>query len=161
MLYKRSAAAVAAFAAAVVSPVLTAASASAIYIPWTEQTVFAIGPTGDHVAEWMGLSQGWTIIGGPASEVYAGSAGVFDTNPTTGDIYEYNGTPGSWTQISQIDYDGDGLYAMAESTTGLYGVTLDESDSGSASTDVELYSGNGSVWTVIGGPANPNLAAGG
>lgn len=326
MLYRRSAAIAAVFMLAVTSPALTAATASAqVAIPWTEQTVFALGPTDNYVAEWMGLSQGWTIIGGPASEVFAGSAGVFATNPSTGDIYEYNGTPGSWTeiggpgaqfaeggghlyglapdrsyvaewtpgqgwgiiggpaadiyagpyglvdtapfgsngdirhyngtpnswtdiggpegfstlndvavgsggvyrinpantagvtvvdewsggtawtpiltvgsthhlgellagydgvylsdvtttseaylkyngtpnnwsQISDIDYYGNGLYPMAESRTNLYGATIDEQNGGQASTDVEIYSGSGSSWTVIGGPANPNLAAGG
>jgi len=327
VLYKRSTAVAAAFIAAAASPVLTATSAGARDIPWTDQTVFAIGPTDNYVAEWMGLSQGWTVIGGPASEIYAGSAGVFATNPSTGDIYKYNGTPGSWTeiggpgaqfaeggghlyglapddsyvaewngpaqggwtiiggpaadiyagpyglvdtepagssgdirryngtpnswtdiggpegfaslndiavgsgavyrinpansagvtvvdewtggttwtpiltvgssqhpgsliagydgvylddvtttsdaylkyngtpnnwsQISSIDYYGDGLYPMVESTTSLYGATLDNADGDSASTDVEIYSGSGSSWTDIGGPANPNLAAGG
>lgn len=325
MFYKRSAAVAAAFVTAVVFPALTAAGASArVAIPWTDQTVFAIGPTGDYVAEWMGLSQGWTIIGGPASEIYAGSAGVFATNPTTGDVFEYNGTPGSWTEIggpgaqfaeggghlyglgpndgyvaewngpgqgwsviggpaaniyagpyglvdtapgsngdirryngtpnswtdiggpegfatlndiavgsgavyrinpataagvtvvdkwtggtawtpiltagsthhlgsliagndgvylddvtttgdeylkyngtpnswspiAEIDYYGDGLYPMVESGTSLYGATLDNSAGDGASTDVEIYSGSGSSWTVIGGPANPNMAAG-
>ena len=325
MLYKRSAAVAAAFVAAVASPVLTAASASARDIPWTEQTVFALGPTENYVAEWMGLSQGWIVIGGPASEIFAGSAGVFATIPSTGDIFEYDGTPGDWTeiggpgsqfaeggghlyglapdssyvaewngpgqgwtiiggpaadiyagpdglvdtepygssgdirryngtpnswtdiggpegfatlndiavgpgavyrinpanaagvtvvdewtggttwnpiltvgsgqhpgsliagydgvylddvtttsdaylkydgtpndwsQISEIDYYGDGLYPMAESSTSLYGVTLDNLDGDGASTDVEIYSGSGSSWTVIGGPADPGLAAG-
>ncbi|HTJ68362.1 MAG TPA: hypothetical protein VL551_12590 [Actinospica sp.] len=325
MLRKRSAAVAAAFVFAIGSPVLTAATASAIYIPWTEQTVFALGPTDNYVAEWMGQSNGWTVIGGPASEIYAGSAGVFATNPTSGDIYKYNGTPGSWTEIggpgaqfaeggghlyglapdssyvaewngtaggwtiiggpagniyagpyglvdtepygtsedirhysgtpgswtviggpqgfaslndiavgsggvyrvnpatsagvtvvdewsggttwnpiltvgssqhlgsliagddgvylddvtsttdsylkyngtpnswsaiSSIDYDGNGLYPMVESWTGLYGVTMNDNVSVTASTDVEIYSGTGSTWTVIGGPANPNLAAG-
>ena len=326
MLYKRWAVVAAAVVAVVASPVLTAASASArVAIPWTDQTVFALGPTDNYVAEWMGLSSGWTIIGGPASEIYAGSAGVFATNPSTGDIVEYNGTPGNWTviggpgaqfaeggghlyglapdysyvaewngpgqgwsviggpasdiyagpyglvatgpygsnrdvlryngtpnswtdiggpeafdtlrdiavgsgavyrvnpanaagvtvldkwtggttwtpiltvgsndhlssliagddgvyaeditsttdvflkyngtpnnwsQISSRDYYGNGLTPMVESRTSLYGVTLDNSAGDSASTDVEIYSGSGSSWTVIGGPANPNLAAG-
>lgn len=324
MLCKRSVTVAAAFVAAVASPVLTAASAGALAIPWTQQTVFALGPSNNYVAEWMGSAKGWTIIGGPASAVYVGSAGVFATNPTSGDIFEYNGTPGSWTeiggpgaefaeggghlyglgpnsdyvaewngpglgwtiiggaaediyagpdglvdteplgtsgdirhyngtpnswsviggpegyptltdiavgagavyrinpanaagvtvvdewtsgttwtpilslgsnhlpgrliagydgvylddvtttsdayikysgtpgvwsQISQIDYDGNGLYAEAESETSLYGVTL-ENDGEAPSTDVEIYSGSGSTWTVIGGPANPDLAAG-
>ncbi|HET9168383.1 MAG TPA: hypothetical protein VFN97_03070 [Actinospica sp.] len=324
MLSRRSAAVAAAFAVAVASPLLTASAAGAQDIPWTQQTVFAIGPTQNYVAEWMGYSQGWTVIGGPASEVYAGSAGVFATNPTSGNIFKYNGTPGSWTQIggpgaefaeggghlyglgpndgyvaewmglsqgwtviggaasniyagpdglvatapgtgdlmhyngspynwsdiggpqafasvtdvavgsgavyrvdpatsagvtvvdmwtggttwtpiltvgsnehpssliagydgvylndvgstsdyylkyngtpnswtriSSISYYGDGLYPMAESTTSLYGVTFSASTGATASSDVEIYSGTGSNWTVIGGPADPELAAGG
>ena len=326
MFYKRWAAVTAALMVALVSPVLTAADANAkVAIPWTEQTVFALGPTSNYVAEWMGSSEGWTEIGGPASEIYAGSAGVFATNPSSGDIFEYNGTPGSWTeiggpgaqfaeggghlyglapdssyvaewngpgagwsiiggpkadiyagpdglvatapglngdiwryngtpnnwsdiggpegfatltdiavgttgvyrinpvnasgvtvvdewtggttwtpiltassgnslgsliagydgvylddvtstsdwylkyngtpnswsQISELDYYGNGLYPMVESRTSLYGVTLNPQVSDSASTNVEMYSGTGTSWTVIGGPANPGLAAGG
>lgn len=40
--------------------------------PWTDSTVLALGPTDNHVAEWMGLSQGWTVIGGPADIAAAG-----------------------------------------------------------------------------------------
>ena len=81
---------------------------------------------------------------------------------TTSDAYlKYDGTPNDWSQISEIDYYGDGLYPMVESTTSLYGATLDNLDGDDASTDVEIYSGSGSSWTVIGGPADSNLAAGG
>jgi hypothetical protein len=46
--YKRSAAVAAAFVTAVVFPALTVSNASArVAIPWTDQTVFAIGPTGN------------------------------------------------------------------------------------------------------------------
>lgn len=140
MLYKRSAAVAAAFVAAVASPAFTAASASALVaIPWTEQTVFALGPTDNYVAEWMGLSQGWTIIGGTASEIYAGSAGVFATNPSTGDIYEYNGTPGSWTEIG-----GPGAQ-FAEGGGHLYGLGPDYSY-------VAEWNGPAQGWAIIGGP---------
>jgi len=147
MHYQRFAAVAAAFVVAVSTPVLTAGGASARSIPWTEQTVFALGPSNNYVAEWMGLSQGWTIIGGPASELYAGSAGVFATNPTTGDIFEYNGTPGSWTQIG-----GPGA-KFVEGGGHLYGI-------GPNNAYVAEWNGPGEGgWTVIGGPAH-QIAAG-
>jgi hypothetical protein len=142
MLHQRWAAVAAAFVAAVASPVLTATSADArVAIPWTDQTVFAIGPTDNYVAEWMGLSEGWTIIGGPASEIFAGSAGVFATDPTTGNIYEYNGTPGSWTEIG-----GPGAQ-FAEGDGHLYGLGPDYSY-------VAEWNGPGLGWSMIGGPAS-------
>lgn len=141
MSYKRSAAVAAAFVTAIVFPALAASNASArVAIPWTDQTVFAIGPTGNYVAEWMGLSQGWTVIGGPASEIYAGSAGVFATNPSTGDIFEYNGTPGSWTEIG-----GPGAQ-FAEGGGHLYGL-------GPNDAYVAEWNGTPNSWTVIGGAA--------
>lgn len=72
-------------------------------------------------------------------------------------FFAYEGSPDNWSQISTIDADNAGLYPMVESATSLYGVTMDHS---TASTDVESYSGSGSSWTVISGPADPALAAG-
>jgi hypothetical protein len=71
VLYKRSVALAAAFTVAVALPVLTAASASAIYLPWTVQTVFTLAPDDSYVAEWNGPGAGWTIIGGPADPALA------------------------------------------------------------------------------------------
>jgi hypothetical protein len=143
---KRSVAVAAVFAAVAGSPVLSASSASALALLWSEQTVFALGPGNAYVAEWMGLSQGWIEIGGPASEIYAGSAGVFATNPSTGDIFEYNGTPWSWTEIG-----GPGAQ-FAEGGRHLYGLAPD-------SSYVAEWNGPGLGWTVIGGPA-ANIYAG-
>lgn len=117
-----------------------ATAAGRVYIPWTEQTVFALSPTDSYVAEWMGLSSGWTVIGGPASHVYAGSAGVFATDPTSGDIWEYNGTPNSWTEIG-----GPGK-EFAEGGGHLYGL-------GPNGAYVAEWNGTPGSWTVIGGTA--------
>ena len=140
MRYQRSAAVAAAFLAAVASPVLSAANAGAQELLWTQQTVFALGPSDNYVAEWMGYSQGWTVIGGPASSVYAGSAGVFAVNPSSGDIFRYNGTPGSWTEVG-----GPGAQ-FAEGGGHLYGL-------GPGDSYVAEWNGVGQGWTIIGGPA--------
>ena len=195
-----------------------------IYIPWTEQTVFALAPDRGSVAEWNGPGAGWTIIGGPASAIAAGlaevstdtsqtsiydgtpgdwsqiggvSEGVFSGNAiysvdgtgqvldqwtggtswqpifsSTGvwavtgvgpavlvveangdDSYAYNGTPYSWTQISSSP-----LFVAAVSRTNIYGYTNDSTNLDAA--DVDVYSGCGTSWTVIGGPAYQNLQGG-
>jgi hypothetical protein len=129
----------------------------------------------------MGLSQGWTVIGGPASDLYAGSAGVFAIDPASGDIETYDGTPGNWTVIGgpgeMFAEGGSHLYGLgpngayvaewtkisdypaqpqgtpdpvAVSRTGIYGVSYTD---GVGVTSVDLYSGSGTAWTVIGGPA--------
>lgn len=116
-------------------------------IPWYEQTVFALAPDRSYVAEWNGPGAGWTIIGGPASAVYAGSAGMFATSPTTGDIWMYNGTPNSWTKIG-----GPG-YQFAEGGGHLYGIGPD------LSYVAEWNGPTEGGWTIIGGPAD-GIAAG-
>ena len=141
MRYRRSAVAAVAFVIVVASPALTTASASVRGgYTWAEQTVFALGPTGNYVAEWMGTPQKWTVIGGPASHVYAGSAGVFATDPNTGDIFEYNGTPGSWTAIG-----GPGVQ-FVEGGGHLYGL-------GPNFAYVAEWNGTPGSWTIIGGAA--------
>jgi hypothetical protein len=145
----RSRAAVAAFVVASSFALTTGTSQAAARtrMPWSEQTVFALAPDRSYVAEWDGPGAGWTVIGGPASQVYAGSAGVFATNPSTGDIDEYNGTPGSWTEIG-----GPGA-EFAEGGGHLYGIGPD---------DAYVAEWNGPTaggWTIIGGPAH-RIAAG-
>lgn len=145
----RSRAVIAAFVLAASFTMATGTSEAAvrIRIPWTEQTVFALAPDRSYVAEWNGPGAGWTTIGGPASEIYAGSAGVFATNLSTGDIYEYNGTPGSWTEIG-----GPGA-EFVEGGGHLYGI-------GPNNAYVAEWNGTaGGGWTIIGGPAH-QIAAG-
>ena len=118
----------------------TAASAGArIYIPWTQQTVFALAPDRSYVAEWNGPGEGWTVIGGAAQRVLAGSAGVFEIDDS-GDIEQYSGTPGGWTVIG-----GPG-FQFVEGAGHLYAIGVGE-------TYVAEWNGPGEGWTVIGGAA--------
>lgn len=76
----------------------------------------------------------------PAKNIYAGGAGLFATNPKTGHIYQYNGTPDQWTEIG-----GPGA-TFTVSDTHLYGLTPDRS---------ATYRWDGAAgWTRIGGPEN-------
>ena len=141
MHYSRAAVA---FGVAVVFSAATATGASAssiarVAIPWTDQTVFALSPTDSYVAEWMGYSSGWIEIGGPATQIYAGSAGVFELD-ASGNIWVYNGTPFSWTEIGG---PGD---EFAEVGGHLYGL-------GPNDNYVAEWNGTPNSWTIIGGPA--------
>jgi hypothetical protein len=140
MLYRRSVAVASAFAAATW---FTAAAASGAtvrpVVPWTDQTVYALSPTDSYVAEWMGLSTGWIEIGGPATKIYAGSAGVFELD-ASGNIWMYNGTPFSWTEIGG---PGD---EFAEGGGHLYGL-------GPNDDYVAEWNGTPNSWTIIGGAA--------
>ena len=41
----------------------------------------------------------WTEIGSPAATLIAGGNDLYATNPDTGDIWQWNGTPYEWTCI--------------------------------------------------------------
>lgn len=107
--------------------------------PQALSTLYALSPNKDGVWEWQG-GQSWRKVGGPAAELYAGSAGVFATSPTNGDIFRYNGTPDSWTKVG-----GPGL-TFAMSGGRLYGL------SSNRSAVWEWQSGE--TWKQVGGPAH-------
>ncbi|NEA59592.1 hypothetical protein G3I60_36905 [Streptomyces sp. SID13666] len=101
--------------------------------------------TPDGVGQWDG--EEWTKIGGPAKNIYAGRAGLFATNPDTGDLYQYNDKPDKWTRIggpgAQFAVGHDHVYRLSPDHTAVY-----------------EWTGKGTDWTRIGGPAQ-NLYAGG
>ncbi|MFI6599180.1 family 43 glycosylhydrolase [Nonomuraea sp. NPDC050536] len=113
--------------------------------PATGTHLYALTPGGSAVQEWDGTS--WSTIGGPAGTLYASGYGVFATNPTSGDIYHYNGTPNNWTRIG-----GPGA-TFAVNATSLYGLAPDHSA-------VMQWSGAGQTWIKIGGPAGQLYAGG-
>ncbi|MFJ1930388.1 MULTISPECIES: DNA/RNA non-specific endonuclease [unclassified Streptomyces] len=99
----------------------------------------------DGIGEWNGAT--WTAIGGPARNIYAGRAGLFATNPDTGDLYKYDGKPDNWTRIggpgAQFAIGHDRVYSINPDHTAVY-----------------EWAGKGTDWTRIGGPAK-NIYAGG
>ncbi|MEV5194776.1 polymorphic toxin-type HINT domain-containing protein [Streptomyces clavifer] len=101
--------------------------------------------TPDGIGEWHGDT--WTKIGGPAKTIYAGRAGLFATNPHTGDLYKYDGKPHKWTRIG-----GPGAQ-FAVGHDHVYGITPDHKA-------VYEWTGKGTDWTRIGGAAK-DLYAGG
>jgi len=90
----------------------------------------------------------WEQIGTAASAIYAGGNRLFATNPGSGDIYEYNGTPGSWTKVG-----GPGNMFAVGGMGQLYGISPDMSG-------VWKYDGTPMNWTKIGGPASKIYAGG-
>ncbi|MER7849535.1 glycoside hydrolase domain-containing protein [Kitasatospora sp. NPDC096077] len=109
--------------------------------------VYALSPSGTGVFQWNGSGMGWTQIGGPAADIFAGGASLFATNPTSGNIYRYNGTPNSWSQV------GSPGYTFALSNDTLYGLTPNRQG-------VFQWNGSGSGWTQIGGPASTLYSGG-
>jgi GH25 family lysozyme M1 (1,4-beta-N-acetylmuramidase) len=112
--------------------------------------VYGLSPDRAHVSVWNGSGSGpgsWTVIGGVATRIYAGGAGLFATNPNDGGISRYNGTPGSWTVIGG---PGD---SYAVSGDRLYGLSTDKAH-------VSVWNGTPGSWTVIGGVATRIYAGG-
>lgn len=111
--------------------------------------LYALAP--DHHAIFaydINSATGWIQIGGPAAHIYGGpyeagsGYGLYATNPQTGDIYQYNGIPNSWTRIG-----GPGLNFVTGPSPypgALYGQN---------SGGIFAYTGQGTNWTQIGGPA--------
>ncbi|MBN2223388.1 MAG: hypothetical protein JW765_01800 [Deltaproteobacteria bacterium] len=90
----------------------------------------------------------WQQIGTPAAAIYAGGNRLFATNPSSGDIYEYSGTPGSWTKVGSPG----NMFAVGGNGQ-LYGLSPDLSG-------VWRYDNTPMNWTQIGGPASRIYARG-
>ena len=126
-----------------------------LYVAVGTNAVYAVSLSGVNVDQWTSAS-GWVRIGPPipgqnAGGLVAGGGGVVMENEVTQEVLEYNGTPGSWSVIGTSPT----LSAQAVSSDYIYGL-----DSADDTTAVEVYSGSGTQWTVIGGPASATLAAG-
>ena len=83
----------------------------------------------------------WIQIGGPAAAIYAGGNELFATNPDSGDIYRYNGSPFDWTKVG-----GPGLTFAVNGLGELFGISPDGGG-------VFYWTGTPEQWTQIGGPA--------
>ncbi|MFG3547564.1 hypothetical protein [Streptomyces sp. NPDC047725] len=109
-------------------------------------TAYAISPDRTEVLRWT-HTRGWTRVGGIADHVYAGAAGVFATNPHTGDIYAYHAASGSWQWIgspgARFVVQGRSLYALTPSKHA-----------------VMRWTGTGGEWEAVGGPADELYAGG-
>ncbi|MEV6734071.1 hypothetical protein [Streptomyces sp. NPDC051364] len=84
----------------------------------TGSGVYAIAEDGSAVLQWSGNGTEWVRIGGPAAELYAGPAGVFATDPVSGDLRGYSGVPGRWRTVSGraagFAVSGPDLYRLAQ-----------------------------------------------
>lgn len=90
------------------------------------------------------------MVGGAASSINGGGLGLFATSPSSGALYECTGTAGvagnPWIKVggpgSAFSVGDSALFALTPAKTGVW-----------------KWSGSGSAWTHIGGPA-AQIAAG-
>jgi hypothetical protein len=109
-------------------------------------SIFGLAPDGSGVYGWAGGTS-WVRVGGPANWIYTGRAGLFATNPQTGNIYRYGGSGQNWGMVG-----GPGKHFVVNDD-GLYGLT----PNGDA---VYRWTGSGTAWTQWGGPAGWIYAGG-
>ncbi|MDH6580626.1 hypothetical protein [Kitasatospora sp. MAP5-34] len=108
-----------------------------------QRHVYALTPDKNAVMEWTGVGQSWIQIGGPASFIVGGTAGLIAAAPDTGNVMLFTGN--GWTQIG-----GPGAQFAEDDQGNIYGLTPDKSA-------VMEWNGNQS-WTPIGGPADSIVA---
>lgn len=82
----------------------------------------------------------WTQIGGPAKELYVGGLGLFATNPSSGDLYQFKGVDLPWTKVG-----GPGA---------MFGVTHHDLFSLSPDRETVLRMVSPGKWEKVGGPAS-------
>jgi hypothetical protein len=141
--------------------------------------IYGLSPDGSGVYIYT-PSQGvtaWERIGGAANWIYAGGAGLFATNPQTGNIYSWNGSPDDWSYIGEpgrhFVVNNVGLYGLTPSGDAIYqwvgGARWTQVGTAAAwmyaashtllatnpqTGDVYRYAGHDTTWDKLGGPGS-------
>ncbi|MER5885454.1 hypothetical protein ABT160_16620 [Streptomyces sp. NPDC001941] len=110
-----------------------------------DQYAYALDADRTGIWQWTGRGEEWIRIGAGAERIHAGGAGLFAVGDG-GQIFKYDGTPGSWTAIgpagAELIVDGRAVYRI--------------------STDhrtVTRWTGRGTEWTKIGAGASTLASA--
>ena len=120
----------------------------------TDDKLYGLAPDGGAVYEYSGTPGHWTQVGGAAGHIYAGSSGLFATDPTTGDLWAYelaladSGHVPGWTLVG-----GPGAMFVVGPPTQGYGYTSRLYGLSPNRDSVWSYEGP-LEWTKIGGPAS-------
>ena len=103
----------------------------------TNSGIYGIPSNHSGVWKYNGSGTAWTQIGGPAMTLWGGNSTLLATNPTSGDVFHYLGTPGSWQLIG-----GPGRQFIATPNGAIYGVAPSDST-------VWQYTENGTSWIQL------------
>ncbi|MER7956930.1 hypothetical protein [Streptomyces sp. NPDC096030] len=89
-----------------------------------QNILYARSADGSGVYQWTGRGTAWAKVGGPARHLYGGGAGLFATNPHTGNIYRYDPAHHTWTGIGgpgkSFVMDATRLYGLSPDGSGIY-----------------------------------------
>ncbi|MFE7719183.1 hypothetical protein ACFU44_09080 [Nocardia rhizosphaerihabitans] len=102
--------------------------------------VCGLTPDGSAVYRYTGTGTSWTKIGGPTAKLYGGHFGLLATKSPNGPLHRYLGG-GRWEEIggpgASFAVTRDAVYRLAPDKQAVY-----------------RYTGSGTDWTKIGGPAS-------
>ncbi|MHC0430988.1 family 43 glycosylhydrolase [Streptomyces sp. O3] len=108
--------------------------------PFAPRHVYGLSPDKSGVYQRTSGTS-WVRIGGAAGALIGGDGSLFATNPSSGDLYKYNGTPEDWSKVG-----GPGAqFVVADGR--LYGLSPDKDA-------VYEWTGSGTAWTKVGGAAD-------
>lgn len=94
--------------------------------------LYGLATNHSYVAQWSGSGQAWTVVGGPAANLYGSPDGIYDgaspalyaTTSNDSNVYQYLNTPNSWGEIgpgaTTFASTRSGLYALSSGTVSLY-----------------------------------------
>lgn len=108
-------------------------------IALTAEGIYAV--LSGRVYRHSGATSGsWTEIGANAGRLYGGRYGLVATDPTTGSLFRYLGTPHNWQHIggpgAMFAVTADSVYGLNPNKSGVY-----------------RYDGHGTSWTHVGNAA--------
>lgn len=87
--------------------------------------LYGLASDGASVWKYDGTGTKWTRIGGPAGKIYAGGSKLYATNPTTGEVFLYLGSPNNWKKIGKpgnmfsVDQQGN-LYGLSPNSSQIW-----------------------------------------
>ncbi|RST16377.1 hypothetical protein E2C00_01090 [Streptomyces sp. WAC05374] len=90
----------------------------------TDHDLYGLKVQKTGVLEWDSAKDMWVDVGGPALELYAGPQGLYATNVQDATLWHYSGTPGQWTQVSDVGADfatrGTALLRLARDRSAIW-----------------------------------------
>jgi hypothetical protein len=120
---------------------------------WGDSWLYGLSPDNKSVFRWTKMGQTWNKIG-EYVDIYGGAGGLLGIESQSGDVYLYSQGTKSWTKIG-----GPGKMFTVGTHMGefkpayVYGLSPD-------SKSVWQWTGIGTTWNQIGGPASAIYAGG-
>lgn len=111
-------------------------------------SLYGLNSSRSQILMWNGTTgagSAWTPVGGPASAIYGGLAGLLATNPSNTGVY-FLGQDMTWQRIGGGGAQFAETWVSVDTGPAIVGLTPNHSG-------VFLWSGKGTSWTQIGGAA--------
>lgn len=107
---------------------------------WAGGKLYGLSPNKNGIYQYLGNGQNWKRVGEAASKIIGGDY-LLATDPTTGDIYQFDDVENVWLKIGGPGSDwvwaGGMLYGLSPQKNAIY-----------------QYTGREGEWNWVGGPAS-------